>query len=89
MSTNPVEDWEKSQPGFESKRAAALAFLRKQIAEKEEEIEGIRKRISEISGAEIGGKKTRKKGSYRMTPEHKKAIQEGKRKRRKEKEKLA
>jgi fumarylacetoacetate (FAA) hydrolase family protein len=89
MSTNPVDEWEKSQPGIERQKAAALEFLRKQIAEKEEEIEGIRKRISEIFGGEIGGKKARKKGAYRMTLEHKKAIQEGKRKRRKEKEKLA
>jgi hypothetical protein len=82
MSTKEVEEWKKV-------RQAALESLEKRLAERKEAVKETEREIEELFGGESGGKKNRKKGSYRMTPEHKKAIQEGKKKRRKEKEKLA
>jgi hypothetical protein len=82
MSTKEVEEWRKV-------RQAALESLEKILAEREEAVKETQREILEISGGEIGGKKRRKRGQYMMTPAHKKAIQEGKKKRRKEKEKQA
>jgi hypothetical protein len=82
MSTKEVEEWRKV-------RQAALESLEKRLAEREEAVRETEREIEELFGAKTGAKKTRKKGGYRMTPEHKKAIQKGREKRQKEKEKQA